>query len=79
MVLSFFQGRRRIVTSSDTMQLSTNVGSKNCAKSEMAVMLLWLIEKGSVRFGSQACGVLGSFFGCAEIFTMSQSHDSRII
>ena len=33
-------------------------------------MLGWLIEKGSVRFGNQACGVLGSFFGCAVVWTL---------
>src|SRR6516162_5310395 len=30
-----------------------DAGSKTVAKSEIAVMLGWLIEKGSVRFGNQ--------------------------
>jgi len=47
-----------------------DAGSKTVAESEIAVMLGWLIEKGSVRFGNQACGVLGSFFGCAFVWTL---------
>jgi hypothetical protein len=51
-------------------EVDFGAGSKTVAKSEIAVMLGWLIEKGSVRFGNQACGVLGSFFGCAFVWTL---------
>src|SRR6266478_3208280 len=44
---------------------------ENRAKSEIAIMARGVIEKGSVRFGNQACGVLGSFFGCAFAWTLS--------
>src|SRR5437867_8028854 len=44
-------------------------GRKSCDIA--AFMLGWLIEKGSVRFGSQACGVLGSFFEYAFAWTPS--------
>jgi hypothetical protein len=33
-------------------------------------MLCWLIERGLVRFGNQACGVLGSFSRCAFAWTL---------
>src|SRR2546429_8736939 len=48
---------------------STYQGRKSCDIA--AFMLGWLIEKGSVRFGSQACGVLGSFFEYAFAWTPS--------
>src|SRR5947207_14155857 len=54
----FFSSRRRHTRS--LCDWSSDVCSSDL------FMLGWLIEKGSVRFGSQACGVLGSFFRSEE-------------
>src|SRR6516164_7002659 len=38
-------------------------GDRKSRQSKIAAMRRWRIAKRSVRFGSEACGVVGSFFG----------------